>query len=74
MLAGLLAELANALSHPPEYHFQLTCFALSRSPIVGMYGRLASAGLLSFCDGSKLALPGVENVGTRFTEKMVLTA
>ncbi|PYX00041.1 MAG: hypothetical protein DMG86_13145 [Acidobacteria bacterium] len=57
-----------------EYHFQLTCFALSRSPIVGMYGRLASAGLLSFCDGSKLALPGVENVGTRFTEKMVLTA
>ena len=74
MFAGLLAVLANALSHPPEYHFQLTLLALRWSPMVGMYGRVASAGLLSFCVGSRPALPGVENVGTRFTEKMALIA
>jgi hypothetical protein len=74
LFAGLLGVLANAWSHPPEYHFQLTLFALSRSPMVWMNGRVVSLELLSFCEGSKLALPGVEKVGTRFVEKMVFTA
>jgi hypothetical protein len=39
----------------------------------GMNGRLVSDGSLSFRDGSSAALTA-ENVGTRFTEKIVFTA
>ena len=64
----------GTLSQPPEYHFQLMSLALRRSPIVGMNGRVVSDGSLSFRDGSKAGLPTVENVGTRFAEKIVFTA
>jgi len=40
----------------------------------GMYGLATSEGSLSLSVGSKLALPTVEEVGTRFAEKIVLTA
>jgi hypothetical protein len=39
-----------------------------------MKGRVVSDGSLSFRDGSNAALPTVENVGTRFAEKIVFTA
>ena len=67
MLAGLLTVLASALSQPPEYHFQLTCFALSRSPMFGMNGRLVSDGSLSFRDGSLSAGAGCNTMGGAYT-------
>ena len=59
LFVGLLGDTFKARSQPPEYHFQLTPAALKVSPMFRWYGRVRSAGLLSFWEGSSVVALGL---------------